>query len=278
MLNACPLLLDLQTQLQAYNVSETIYLSRALFRQCRTVAFDDWSALGAASELWDGLLMDVIKPLGRQDIEFIFYLGDSRQKLSFQVDEVLDIISDFAQHGQVTFALDEDEALKLWMEWWRGVTGEWQEKRLNEQCVQMWGTWVESLEICHIWSLRVVQVSNKVLRSSMEMVGGCEGCGCYGGDDGGEIGDGGGVGTTCDVEGSSCDGGGVIASVGDGGVGSATSSSSTSSAACCGTNIPSNNGVSTLENPFPTLLILAKTFCVWAGDEYFVLWEERSPT
>jgi hypothetical protein len=192
MLNACPLLLDLQARLQAYDVSEMVYLSRAshggkpnsprwvnalgigeeelpailqllgirslslsahydlkvlaaleveipanaagkqlqwsylrqapiiaelqaLFRQCRTVAFDDWSALGSASELWDGLLVDVIKPLGRQDLEFIFYLGDSRQKLSFQVDEALDIISDFARHGQVTFALDEGEALKLWM-------------------------------------------------------------------------------------------------------------------------------------------------------------------
>nr|GEX82223.1 hypothetical protein [Tanacetum cinerariifolium] len=55
---------------------------------------------------------------------------------------------------------------------------------------------------------RAIQVSNKVLRSSMEMVVGCEGCGCYGGNDGGEIGDGGEVGATCDVEGSSCGGGG----------------------------------------------------------------------
>lgn len=192
MLNACPILLDLQAQLQAYDVSENVYLSRgsngsgpgsprrldalgvseeelpgilrllgirslslsahhdlrvlaaleveipanavgrqlqwsdlrqapiiaelqALFRHCRTVAFADWSVLGGASELWDGLLVDVIKPLGRQDLEFIFYLGDSQQKLSFQVDEALDIISDFAKYGQVTFALDEGEALKLWM-------------------------------------------------------------------------------------------------------------------------------------------------------------------
>lgn len=87
---------------------------RALFQHCRTVAFDDWSSFSGASDLWDGLLVDVIKPLGKQDLEFVFYLGDSQTKLSFQVDEALDIISDFAQHGQVTFALDEGEALKLW--------------------------------------------------------------------------------------------------------------------------------------------------------------------
>jgi hypothetical protein len=88
---------------------------RALFQHCRTVAFDEWSTLNGASDLWDGLLVDVIKPLGKPDLEFIFYLGDSQKKLSFQVDEALDIISDFAQHGQVTFALDEGEAIKLWM-------------------------------------------------------------------------------------------------------------------------------------------------------------------
>nr|GFB73444.1 hypothetical protein [Tanacetum cinerariifolium] len=89
-----------------------------------------------------------------------------------------------------------------------------------------------------------------------------------------------GVGVACDVEGSSCGGGGVVVGGGDGGVGStsATTSLATTSTACCGTNIPLNNGVSTLENPFPTLLILANTFCVRAGDEYLVVWEERSPT
>nr|GFB66506.1 hypothetical protein [Tanacetum cinerariifolium] len=86
---------------------------------------------------------------------------------------------------------------------------------------------------------------------------------------------------TCDVEGSSCGGGGVVVGIGQGGVGSVSSSATTSltssaatfavsSAACCFTKIPSNKGVYTLENPFPTLLIFANTFCVRVGDEYFV--------
>jgi hypothetical protein len=88
---------------------------RSLFQHCQTIAFNDWSSLAGGSDLWDGLLADVIKPLGKTDLEFIFYLGDPLKKLSFQVDEALDIISDFSRYGRVTFAMDEGEAIKLWM-------------------------------------------------------------------------------------------------------------------------------------------------------------------
>nr|GEY82332.1 ribonuclease H-like domain-containing protein [Tanacetum cinerariifolium] len=46
----------------------------------------------------------------------------------------------------------------------------------------------------------------------------------------------------------------------------------------CSTIIPSKSGVSTPENPLPTLLMFANTFGVRAEEEYFVVWEERSPT
>nr|GFA43140.1 ribonuclease H-like domain-containing protein [Tanacetum cinerariifolium] len=69
--------------------------------------------------------------------------------------------------------------------------------------------------------------------------------------------------------------GGVVAGVGEGGVGSAASSSSAAAATSfytgCGTNIPLNNVVFTPENPLPTLLVFAKTFCVRARDVYLVL-------
>ncbi|SDD53344.1 hypothetical protein SAMN04487996_101253 [Dyadobacter soli] len=87
---------------------------RALFRRSRTVAFDNWSSLVGASDLWSGLLYDVIKPINKKDLEFIFYLGNPENRLSFQVDEVLDIISDFSLYSKVTFALDEGETVKLW--------------------------------------------------------------------------------------------------------------------------------------------------------------------
>ena len=94
---------------------EVIKDLQSIFGNCRTIAFDDWATISGASVLWDGLLTDVIRPLGKIDLEFIFYLGDPAKKLFFEVDEALDIISAFSLHGKVTFALDENEAIRLWM-------------------------------------------------------------------------------------------------------------------------------------------------------------------
>nr|GEX44771.1 hypothetical protein [Tanacetum cinerariifolium] len=67
---------------------------------------------------------------------------------------------------------------------------------------------------------------------------------------------------------------------GEGGVGSADISlaasssfiaATTLSCTCCGTNIPSNKGVSTPKNPLPTLLIFVNTFCVRERDVYLVM-------
>ena len=88
---------------------------QSLFRDSRAIAFDDWATLSEASVVWEGLLTDVIKPLGKTDQEYIFYLGDAAPKLSFEVDEALDLISNFSLHGKVTVALDENEAIKLWI-------------------------------------------------------------------------------------------------------------------------------------------------------------------
>jgi len=95
--------------------SEVIKDLQSLFRDCHAIAFDDWATLSEASVAWDGLFNDVIKPLGRTDQEYIFYLGDAMRKLSFEVDEALDLISTFSLYGKVTVALDENEAINLWM-------------------------------------------------------------------------------------------------------------------------------------------------------------------
>lgn len=86
-----------------------------LFLNCSTVAFDDWANVVGASDLWEGLFSDVFKPIRRNDLEFIFYFGDSSEKRSFQVDMALDLIGTFSNRGKVTLALDEGEAIKLWM-------------------------------------------------------------------------------------------------------------------------------------------------------------------
>jgi len=85
-----------------------------LFKGCRIIPFTNWSNVYSASDLWYGLLSDVIKPLNKKDFEFIFYLGDPTRRRVFEVDEILDIISEFSHYGRVTFVMDENEAMKLW--------------------------------------------------------------------------------------------------------------------------------------------------------------------
>src|SRR6185312_10548927 len=58
-----------------------------LFQACRTIAFDDWTNVANSSDLWNGLLSDVIRLLPKKNLDFIFYLGDPAKKLFFQVDE-----------------------------------------------------------------------------------------------------------------------------------------------------------------------------------------------
>jgi hypothetical protein len=52
--------------------------------------------------------------MGRNDFEFIFYMGDTTKKLAYEVDEILDIISDFSLNGKVTLVLTNKEASQLW--------------------------------------------------------------------------------------------------------------------------------------------------------------------
>lgn len=87
---------------------------KELFKNNQIIPFSNWADVENSSDLWYGLLSDVIKPLKRKDFNFIFYLGDSTRRLFFEVDEILDIIAEFSFYGQVTFALDEQEAASLW--------------------------------------------------------------------------------------------------------------------------------------------------------------------
>ena len=100
---------------QRYKREANIDGLQSLFTDSQIVSTADWSDIYGASDLWDGLRLDVIKPLRKKDFEFIFYLGDPTKRSVQEVDEILDIISDFSNYGRVTFVLNEEEACKLWM-------------------------------------------------------------------------------------------------------------------------------------------------------------------
>lgn len=85
-----------------------------LFSQSRVIPFSDWTDVHQAADLWYGLLADVIRPLARNDWEFIFYLGNPANSHFFDVDEILDVMGSFTRTGHVTLALAEQEAAGLW--------------------------------------------------------------------------------------------------------------------------------------------------------------------
>ncbi|SEM80170.1 hypothetical protein SAMN05192574_101854 [Mucilaginibacter gossypiicola] len=86
-----------------------------LFKKCRAITFNHWTDLADTSSLLSGLFNDVIKPLVKQHLDFIFYLDDPGKKLLFQIDNILHVIEKFNMKGKVTFVLDEFEAVNLWM-------------------------------------------------------------------------------------------------------------------------------------------------------------------
>ena len=88
-------------------------LAKAISRSA-LIAFVDWANLPHASDIWEGILHDVVKPSGRRDFLFLFDLCDPSKKTTQQIDEVLDLMSSFTPYGKVTFGLNENEALKIW--------------------------------------------------------------------------------------------------------------------------------------------------------------------
>lgn len=104
-----------QSSWNDYKITSLLDILKDAFRRSQLIVFSDWAITQRASELWDGLRFDVIKPLARKDFNFVFHLGDPTRRLAFEVDEILDIISDFSMYGKVTLLLTELEAMKLWM-------------------------------------------------------------------------------------------------------------------------------------------------------------------
>ncbi|SFD15870.1 hypothetical protein SAMN05518672_101798 [Chitinophaga sp. CF118] len=87
---------------------------KTLFSYSSVVQFADWASVDGASDFWDGIFYDVIKPLGKRDFQFVFRLGDIRRRLVFEIDEILDIMGIYSSYGRVTLVLENNEADKLW--------------------------------------------------------------------------------------------------------------------------------------------------------------------
>jgi len=132
-----------------------------LFDKFSVILFADWASLACGTDIWDGLLSEVIKPLGEKGHAFIFQLGDITPKKAFEVDEILCIISDFSSHGSVSLVLDKQEADSLYqlLHGMRGLTWNQQlQKNCNNQYASIFQSLhIDQLMICMTDSIMVYQ-------------------------------------------------------------------------------------------------------------------------
>ena len=98
------------------HIVRTIGLPRIqkTIEHCGFLAFVDWVNLPHSSDIWEGMLQDVIKPSGRRDFLFLFDLCDPSKKSPQEIDEILDVIGCFSSYGKVTLGLNENETLRIW--------------------------------------------------------------------------------------------------------------------------------------------------------------------
>lgn len=111
---------------------------RDAVRSSNLVALVDWSNLANATNIWQGLLDDVIKVVNRNDLYFLFDLCDPSRKDAMEIDEMLDLVSSFSHYGKVTIALNENEATKIWM----ALNGYEQNARNSPPCLMDIGAFI----------------------------------------------------------------------------------------------------------------------------------------
>lgn len=87
---------------------------KAIVTGSQMIALVDWANIAHAENIWEGLFEEIIKPSRRKDFMFFFDLCDPSKKSSTDINDILDVISDFSYCGTVTLGLNENEALAIW--------------------------------------------------------------------------------------------------------------------------------------------------------------------
>jgi hypothetical protein len=82
---------------------------REIYLNSHLVAIVDWVNLPHASDIWQGLLEDIVMPSGSIGKKFLFDLCDPSRKSNQEIREALQIISRYSEFGEVTLGLNENE-------------------------------------------------------------------------------------------------------------------------------------------------------------------------
>lgn len=80
-----------------------------MYRNSQLVAAVDWVNLPHASDIWQGLLEEVVIPNGQLGKKFFFDLADPSRKSKQEIRDALQIISSFGGFGDVALGLNENE-------------------------------------------------------------------------------------------------------------------------------------------------------------------------
>jgi hypothetical protein len=81
----------------------------------QVIALVDWVNLPHATDIWRGILAEVVRPLANPTKHYLFDLCDPSKKSIDDITQVLNLISEFANLGTVTLGMNENETRKIWL-------------------------------------------------------------------------------------------------------------------------------------------------------------------
>jgi hypothetical protein len=81
--------------------------------ESEVVAFVDWANLSHCSEIWEGILQDIVAPSGTKHQHFFFDLADPSKRPTEEIMKAFEVISAFSDYGNVTLGMNENEAHKV---------------------------------------------------------------------------------------------------------------------------------------------------------------------
>jgi len=77
------------------------------------IAQVDWTNLDHATDIWRGVLHDVIIPAGIKDKNFFFDIADPSKKSHEDIVNVVKVMAEYRPYGTVTLGINENESRKL---------------------------------------------------------------------------------------------------------------------------------------------------------------------
>ncbi len=86
----------------------------AQVNSCALVALVDWCNLPYSTDIWKGILLDILPKIHGKERHFFFDIADPSRRSDEELLEALDVIAGYNSYGKVTLGLNENETEKLY--------------------------------------------------------------------------------------------------------------------------------------------------------------------